>query len=132
MIDFFQNIFKGSTIKPVKAVLKSFKQEFPNAGSVEWFETDYGFEAVFYVDERETLVRIDRDGEIFECRSNLTVNEIPEKLSIILPGGMERMNYILIKKGSAILHEFILRDSPTSRHMMLLDDSGKLLKMENL
>lgn len=132
MIQFFQNIFKGSTVKPIKNVLKAFKQEFPYAGSVEWFETDYGYEAVFYVDERETIVRIDRDGDIFECRSNLTVTEIPPKMDTLLPPGMERMNYILIKKAGATLHEFILRDSPTSRHMMLLDDSGKLLKMENL
>jgi hypothetical protein len=123
----FQNILKISKLKMPLPVLKSFNQLFPDAINVEWHYTDKVYEAVFYDNELEKIIRIEKNGKWLDTKINLPLRLLPEHISIAACIEGEIMNAISIFEGIRTFYELIVRDKDLKRYLALYDDSAELI-----
>jgi hypothetical protein len=128
MNDFVKKVIEGKGITPSTNCLQTFNQNFETAINVDWFDRGDYFEAVFYKDNIEHIVKIDYLGTLLEYKQFLPDGYLPESIKIKLENRGEIMNAVLINKGNTIEYEVILRDGEFNRFLITLTDMGKILE----
>jgi hypothetical protein len=128
MDNFFTRLLLGSHIKPARKVRISFSDRFPEALNVEWFEWEEGYEAVFYLQDREYIAHYHKTGELAELKENIKPEFFKGRISKIASAYGEVMNVIRIDKKDGNLYEIIFRTPDLVRYFLLLDAAGKELR----
>lgn len=126
-------ILGGDTVSPTSAAKKCLLSHFKTAKSIEWSETDNGFEAIFYIKNQEYISRISTDGKLLEYKININPSSLPE--AIKLPAGEhgELMNAISIHKPNHdLIYELITRNQQLERFTVIYQADGTLVKKEKL
>jgi hypothetical protein len=123
----FHNILKGSIEKIPLIVLDSFNRLFPEAINIEWHCIDRVYEAVFYDNNLEKIIRIDNKGRQLDTKINLPLRLLPENIAIAGCIEGEIMNAISIFEGIKIFYELIVRDKDLKRYLALYDDTAQLI-----
>lgn len=132
MDNFFQRLLSGSLVMPGRLIKSAFHSKFPDAVNVEWFEWNQGYEAVFYIENREFIAHYEKDGALVELRENIAPGNFEGKIANIARTYGEVMNVIRIEKLNVILFEIIYRTSDLVRYFLLLDEKGKELAKDKL
>ena len=102
--------------------------KFPGAINVEWFQTENDFEAVFYDNDTEKIARFSPEGEWIETRINLDITGLNNNIRISAEQHGEMMNAILIELHDEKKYEVIVRDEQLNRFLLILSDSGEIIK----
>lgn len=114
---------------PVPAKIESqFNVQFSSAINTEWQENGDYLEALFFIDNSETIARYDCDGRLMEVRTNLDPAILPEKVRRIISSDEEIMNGIKIEKEGVVNYELIVRKKDFSRMLLLVGLKGDLVK----
>jgi hypothetical protein len=126
--NFFHNILRSIKVKTPAIVAKRFIDAFPNSINVEWYYTDKIYEAVFYENDLEKIVRIDKEGNIIDTKVNLPLDILQDSIFKKASIHGEIMNAILISDGSRTFFELIVRDKELRRYLAFFNEEGELLK----
>lgn len=132
MKNYFLKLFNSRKVRPSRHIEQIFKKRFPKSINVEWVKVEKGFEALFHEGETEKIVRFDHTGSLFEIRTNLTFDKLPEDIRRPAETFGELMNAIKIDRKSETFFEIIFRDQTLARYQLILDESGNVLKNEVL
>jgi hypothetical protein len=131
-VDFFSKIFKDSIAGPTRKIRQSFSMRFPDARSIEWNNQNGVFEAIFYDQDLEKIARFDLEGRLSETRINVSPEDIPATIKANIDSEMEVMNCIIADNNSRILYELIVRNQSLIRFLIIVDESGAIVKNEKL
>jgi hypothetical protein len=123
----FQNILKSSKARIPSLVLKCFSDLFPEAINVEWYNIEKTYEAVFYDNDFEKIIRINEEGNIIDTKVNLPLHIIPDRIARNAISEGEIMNAISITEGDNTYYELIVRDKKLNRYLALYNDKAELL-----
>lgn len=117
---------------PGRIIKNAFHSKFPDAVNVEWFEWNQGYEAVFYIENREFIAHYEKNGNLVELRENIAPGNFEGQIANIARTYGEVMNVIRIEKLNGILFEIIYRTNDLVRYFLLLDEKGKELARDKL
>ncbi len=133
MKSFFNKILSGNTntVTPT-AVIDSFNKEFDNPINPEWTKTGDQYEAVFYTDELEHIVRYKANGERISLKTNLPLESVPVPIRSAALNHGELMNAIEIITTNTCKYELIVRDKELKRYFMLVSSAGEVIEKEKL
>ena len=123
---FLKNLVEGNGISPSEICLQSFRDNFNDAVSVEWYRKEGYYEAIFYRYNLEHIALFSFNGMLLEYKRNLPVDYLPEPIKELLHAKGEIMNSVLINKGNVLEYEIVLRDKLLKRHLIKLSDTGEL------
>jgi len=132
MKNYFIKLFQSRKVRPARNIEQIFNKQFPKAVNVEWVKLEKGYEALFHEGEVEKIVRFDHSGILFEIRTNLSFNMLPATIRQSAEKFGELMNAIKIERKSETLFEIIFRDQVLVRYLLILDESGNVMKNEAL
>jgi hypothetical protein len=132
MNSFINNLIEGNSITPPEVVLNNFRKIFENAVKTEWHQRADYYEALFYNANIEHLALFDGQGILREYKMYLPEGHLPSVISSAVPEGCEIMNKVLINQGNSINYEIIYRDKNLKRYLLLLNETGSVLKQQNL
>lgn len=130
-------VFPGSLLEGNKIIApvpvdKSFKTRFPGAINIEWFRFEDMYEAVFYENGTEKICKLSYEGEWIETRTNLDTSFLELKLKASAEQFGEIMNSILIESEDLNKYELITRDRQLNRFLLLLDESGEVINIQQI
>lgn len=131
-MDFFSKIFKDSITGPSRKIRESLSKRFPEARSVEWNNQSGVFEAIFYDHDLEKIARFDLEGTLLEIRINISPEDIPSTVKANIDSGMEIMNCIVADNNASIFYELIVRNQSLIRFLIIVDESGAIIRNEKL
>jgi hypothetical protein len=132
MKELIRKIFNQKNPEIPKPVRQSFKRTFIMAKNEEWTEKGENWEAIFYLDKRENIAVIDREGTLVEMRTNIAAEALPPQiLNAALTLG-EIMNAISISGNKGKIYEIIVRDKELTRHLAIISADGKLMSHTRL
>ena len=132
MENLFLRIFRGSGVKPTTNAEKAFSGRFPDALNPEWFEKKDGYEVIFYLEGREAIVQLDKDGKWTETRINLDPGQFEGPAGKRSREYGEIMNAIHIETAGSSRFEVIYRDNHLNRFLLLLSDDGNVIQHSSL
>jgi hypothetical protein len=132
MKNYFAKIFHHKRVRPARPIEQIFKKRFPKALNVEWDKIKKGYEALFHERETEKIVHFDHSGQLFEIRTNLCFDQLPDIIRWPAQTYGELMNAIRIERKSTTFFEIIFRDKMLVRYQLIFDDAGNVLKNEVL
>ncbi|MBE0661455.1 MAG: hypothetical protein IH597_03220 [Bacteroidales bacterium] len=131
-MDFFSKIFKDSITGPSRKIRQGFAMRYPDARSIEWINQNGVFEAIFYEHDLEKIARFDLEGNFLEVRTNLSPDDIPSTVKANIDSGMEIMNCIVADNNASIFYELIVRNQSLIRFLIIVDESGTIIRNEKL
>lgn len=105
---------------------------YPDARSIEWINQNGVFEAIFYEHDLEKIARFDLEGNFLEVRTNLSPDDIPSTVKANIDSGMEIMNCIVADNNASIFYELIVRNQSLIRFLIIVDESGTIIRNEKL
>ncbi len=132
MNDFFKQFLNSEEINVPQVCIEAFSKNFDGAVSVEWFDTETYFEAIFYKDQMEYIADFNKLGKLVEYKMHLPVEYLPEAIKITLENRGEIMNAVLKNKGNSIEYETIVRDNQLARKLIIITDLGKVIEEKQL
>ena len=126
MEELTKRICRGLGIIPPAACEKSLQLNFRNCMNIEWHTMGEDFEAIFYKDNLEHMATFTPDGSLMDYKIYLPAEYLPEVIKGFLETRGEIMNALLKNRGNCIEYEIILRDTEKKRHLLLLNEFGKI------
>ncbi|HAN18565.1 MAG: hypothetical protein A2X13_13950 [Bacteroidetes bacterium GWC2_33_15] len=129
---FFKNNFNEESITPPDEVTEHFFSYFSNPLNIEWYIENNSYEAIFYEYEYEKIASYDQKGNLIHVKTNIPVEQLPQKIFEIADSFGEIMNAIIIDEDSETFYEIIFRDKELTRFDLLLDQNGKILNKQKL
>jgi len=126
--DFLRLFLEGNKIEVPENILIKFKQLFSDAKNVEWYENNNVFEAIFYNNNQEIIVKFDNNGNLLETAINMPFEEIPKNIKEIVEKYGEIMNFIKFIKNNTWEYEFIVKDNNSNRYLLIFDSQGNIIK----
>lgn len=132
MKEFIQKIFKKTNLEIPKPVKQNFNRNFKKAKNEEWSQKGQNWEALFYLDKRESIAIFDQEGNLVEKRTNISVDGLPEQILNIALALGEIMNVISISGYKGKGYEIILRDKEFIRYLVLISEDGKIVSHAKL
>lgn len=129
MVDeFFKSFLEGSNIKTPEAVLEAFINKFSGTVNTEWFKVEDLYEAVFYHNGIEKIAKFSGDGTWHETGINTDKDLIPSAVKSAAEKNGEIMSSIEFRTAGSSKFEIVVRDSQMNRFLLIINDSGKLIK----
>lgn len=128
----FKNIFTSQSHSVPEKVKKHLYHFFPGAVNVEWGKNGEDYEAIFYMDEMEHIVKITAKDGVCQIKKNLKFADLMKKIRDMAATYGEVMNVISIFSDRKITYEIIVRDENLKRSMVLLNSEGQLLSLKPL
>jgi hypothetical protein len=129
---FFKNILSDKATNPPEQVKKHFFGFFTNPFNIDWYSEDDFYEAIFYEDDFEKIATYDTEGNFINVKTNIPVDQLPQKVVLGAQAYGEIMNAILISNVSETFYEIILRDNDLVRFELLLDGNGIVISNQKL
>lgn len=128
MEDFIKKVMDGGRIDPPEECKEAFREHFSSAIRVEWYAKKEFYEVIFYRDHMEHIALLSRDGTLQEYKVNLPKEYLPETIKKHMEEKWEIMNCLLHNKGNSIEYELIVRDENLTRYLLILSETGNLVK----
>ena len=132
MEDFVVKVMKGDGCNPPQLCLDAFESKFSTAISVEWYDRDGNYEAVFYKNQLEHVAVFSPSGFLSEYKLMLQEDYLPGKITDILKPRGDIMSAVLKNKGNALEYEVVVMDKEMKRSLILFSDQGKILSSTQL
>lgn len=131
---FFMTVISAQNIEAPKEVKNAFSKKYPNISDVKWSkENSEAFEAEFRLNGVKTSVVIDKDGEIEETETAITIQNLPKNvipfININYAGYKITETAKIIDENGNVYFEAEVSKGKT-RKDLLFDDNGKLVKKE--
>jgi len=128
--NFIKLLIHGQKIDIPDDILFKFKQLFPNAKYIEWYEDNNIYEVIFYNDKQETIARFNKKGELLETLINIPIEKIPEKIKKIIKKYGEILNLIKLVKINKIEYEIIVNNNNLIRYLLIINQNGEIIKSQ--
>jgi hypothetical protein len=127
-----KNLFHRKQLKVPKAVIDGFVNAFDHSINIEWTKSGKFYEALFYENEIEKIVRFDKKGNLIEVRTNISPSSLPEPAKTVATSVGEIMNVIFINKADKIFYEVIVRQNPVVRILLLISVNAEIISRKIL
>ena len=129
---FFKNILSDKSANPPEEVKNHFVKFFINPFNIDWYIEDDYYEAIFYENDLEKIAKYDKNGNFVNVKTNIPVDQLPEKVLASAQSFGEIMNAILISVDNETIYEIIFRDQNLTRFELMLDHEGKTISNQKL
>lgn len=127
MKSLIKNLFHRKQLKVPQAVIDGFVNAFDHSINIEWTKSGKYYEALFYENEIEKIVRFDKKGILLEIRTNIAPASLAEPSRSAAFANGEIMNVIEINRENNVFYEVIVRENPVKRILLLLNDKAEIL-----
>lgn len=132
MKSLIKNLFHRKQLKVPQAVIDGFVNAFDHSINIEWIKSGKFYEALFYENEIEKIVRFDKKGNLIEVRTNISPSSLPEPAKTVAISVGEIMNVIFINKADKIFYEVIVRQNPVVRILLLISVNAEIISRKVL
>lgn len=127
MDEFYYRFIKGDAIDAPEHLVRALQDRFEKPVNIEWYFHNGYYEAVFYIDKLEHLVRFQPDGALVEYKVNLPEKALPPRIKKIALSKGEIMNVMAIRSGKIERYEVIYRDKALQRFLLLVKEDGGIV-----
>ena len=126
-------IISGSNTVPPKLINDVFLKEYNNAINTEWFIKEDFYEAIFYLNEIEHIVRYNNSGVLIDKRKNMFIKDIPNHIKEVASNKGEIMNTVEISyPQDEPKYNIIVRNSDLIRFILLINNYGEIIEEKML